>query len=171
MVKTRPYPFILKNLAMTQLQLETSFLLYRQRIFDFCLTCLHNQHDAEDVTMSLFLSLCKTRETIVFETVENYMMTSARNRVIDFKRNQKFLKRVMEQYRDLGENITFQDDSNYILKFIETLPPKIRESFKLRHIYGLNRHQISKIMGSSPITVRNNIAAAMAKINTFIKAQ
>jgi RNA polymerase sigma factor (sigma-70 family) len=172
MVTRGPYPFTLKTLTMTDLQLESAFLLYRKTIFNYCFSCLHNIHDAEDMTMTLFLNLCKKSQDVDFATVENYLVTSAKNLAIDLQRSRKFYQKVKDDVipnEEVQPEVFSVIESKHINELISKLSPKMQEVLTLRHICGYSRIQIAEIMGASQNTVRNNLVAAVSKLKNLAK--
>lgn len=147
---------------MTNKQLETSFLLYYKKVLNFCFGCVHHTQDAEDITMTIFLSLCEKKESIDFETVENYLIRSAKNRVIDIERRQKFINNTYMEIRVFDNNNW--EERLHAMSIVSKLPKKMRQSITLFHIHGYSREEVAAIIKKSPNTVRNNIAAGISKL-------
>lgn len=147
---------------MTISQFETAFQRHYKPILFFCHKCLRNQHDAEDTAMSVFLTLFEKLDSIRFETVQNYLVISARNKVVDFQRREKRFKNIVIEVKEF--DIDHRDDLQHLIKMIDQLPEKMKEGVLLQYVHGYSREEIAAMLNKSPNTVRNNNAAAMLKL-------
>jgi RNA polymerase sigma-70 factor, ECF subfamily len=129
-------------------------------IFRFCLTRVSNREQALDLTQETFLRFWKT--LLDGENVKNgraYLFTVAHHLIIDWYRKKKSISlEGMSDFEDepydvLDEKTTdsmgLGAEGRFVLKKINELAPKYKESVYLRFIENLTPQEIGKILNIS----------------------
>ena len=155
-----------------------------QRIYQFALRILRNEHDAEDVVQEIFMRLWDKRDEFeVIKSIEAYSFRMTRNLCLDK------LKKMKPRYYDDREpdsarydeadpspdpagSLELKDARERLNHMIETLPEQQRTLLQLRDIEGFEYDEISEITGMEINTIRVGISRARKKLKESIfKAQ
>ena len=123
---------------------------------------LGRAEDVQDVIQDLFAELWVKREVLTLTTgLANYLFTATRNRSL----NLIYKRRKETSYLDSLDE--FISEGNYVIdiqirekefqeliqKEVDSLPPRMREVFKLSREEGLSHKQIAERLGTSEHTI------------------
>lgn len=131
-----------------------------------------SKSSAMDIVQDCFVKLWEVREQIDPEqSLKAYVYRMVKNRAINLLRDNR------PEFSGLEEVITtvsadtevFEAEENNILiksltKWIDELPERQQEAFKLSRFEGLSHDEIAEIMDVSPRTVNNHIVAALKSL-------
>ena len=121
------------------------------------------------------MKVWENRERIEIQTsVQNYLYSSVRNRMIDHIRSSKKRNQIKEviEVNDVEDNP--DDIQSYlirqeILKSLDKLKPKMRRIFSLSKIEGLTYSEIASYLNISKRAVEDNVARALRLLKDDLK--
>ncbi|GAA4178851.1 RNA polymerase sigma-70 factor [Sphingobacterium ginsenosidimutans] len=123
---------------------------------------LGRAEDVQDLIQDLFTELWVKREVLTLTTgLANYLFTAIRNRSLNliYKRRKEapYLDSLQEFIREGNYLIDLQirekEFQELIQKEVESLPPRMKEVFKLCREEGLSHKQIAERLGTSEHTI------------------
>ena len=148
--------------------------LYRRHydaVFRYCVHRLFERHTAEDITAEVFLKVVENLDSFKGdeEQFRNWLYKVASNAVRDntrrTARRDGLLKRAREQVNvqvvDCGES---SEKLALLRKAMFSLKPRYQTIITLRFFENLKLTEIAEVLGSSPGTVRSQLARALAKL-------
>jgi len=159
-------------------QAQTSYnafaLLYRRHydaVFKYCVHRLFDRHLAEDVTSQVFLKVVEKFHDFKGDERQfrNWLYKIATNFVNDQMRKSARQKTALSIFQEKS-NITNsnREDSSAKLAVLKqamlTLKPRYQTIITLRFFENLKLTEIAEVLGSSPGTVRSQLARALAKL-------
>jgi RNA polymerase sigma-70 factor (ECF subfamily) len=165
-------------------QARTSYnafaLLYRRHydaIFKYCAHRLFDRHLAEDMTSQVFLKVVEKFHS--FEGGErqfrSWLYTIATNVVNQHLRKsarQKASLKILEEQSNIKNSPS--EDCTVKLAILKramlTLKPRYQTIITLRFFENLKLTEIAEVLGSSPGTIRSQLARALAKLRKKISA-
>jgi RNA polymerase sigma factor (sigma-70 family) len=159
-------------------QAQTSYnafaLLYRRHydaVFKYCVHRLFNRHLAEDVTSQVFLKVVEKFHDFNGNERQfrNWLYKITTNIINNQMRKSARQKTALNIFRERS-NITNnnREDSSAKLAVLKkamlTLKPRYQTIITLRFFENLKLTEIAEVLGSSPGTVRSQLARALAKL-------
>lgn len=157
--------------------------LYQVKVFNICISLLHNIHDAEDVTQEVFMEvLLHTGDFRGDSNIGTWIYRIAVNRSLNFIRSSK--KR--RWWKQLDDFLTFsgsekaepfvlqqqmeENEQKLILqKAIDALPEKQRSAFTLNKIDDFSYLDVAEIMNLSHSAVESLIHRARLNLQKSLK--
>ena len=147
----------------------------------FAARALGDLDAAHDVCQEVFIRVWQEREDMgrAPELLRAYLYRTARNLVIDELRKRTVRSHAtgLEYHRyhgrlpDPDERLAAAEVGDAIAAALDALPPRRRDAFVLAYLHGLSYNEVAHIMGTSPATVKNQIAAALAHLRTALAPQ
>jgi len=149
-------------------------LLYRRHydaVFKYCVHRLFDRHLAEDVTSQVFLKVVEKFHDFKGDERQfrNWLYTIATNFVNNQMRKSARRKTALSIFQEKS-NITSgsSEDSSAKLATLKqamlTLKPRYQTIITLRFFENLKLKEIAEVLGSSPGTIRSQLARALAKL-------
>lgn len=144
----------------------TLYTRYFDRVYGYLRVALRDQHEAEDVTQQVFLSVLESlaeyeRRRAPFRA---WLFTLVRNRAVDHLRRQGRVElnasAELERRREPpGAEEPFANGLDWIsdrelMLFVERLPVAQRQVLVLRYILDLTHAEIATVLGRTPTDVR-----------------
>ena len=160
------------------MQAQTSYnafaLLYRRHydaIFKYCVHRLFDRHLAEDISSQVFLKVVEKFNSFKGDERQfrNWLYKIATNFVNQHMRKSARHKKALSIFQEQS-NITNSapEDSSVRLTILKqsmlTLKPRYQTIITLRFIENLKLTEIAEVLGSSPGTIRSQLARALAKL-------
>jgi RNA polymerase sigma-70 factor (ECF subfamily) len=148
--------------------------LYRRHydaIFRYCVHRLFDRHIAEDITAEVFLKVVENLGRfrgdekqfrnwlyrIATNTINNHLRKTVRRNTL--------LKTAYEQTDRQGTNCGESSEKLALLRgAVLSLRPKYQTVITLRFFENLKLTEVAEVVGSSPGTVRSQLARALAKL-------
>ena len=152
--------------------------LYRSHydaVFRYCVHRLFERQAAEDVTSDVFLKVVENIHSfrgnerqfrnwlyrIATNAVNNYLRkTARRNRLLKVAREQ-----ADSRVADCGESA---EKLTLLREAVFSLKPRYQTVITLRFFENLKLTEIAEVLGSSPGTVRSQLARALAKLRKVL---
>jgi RNA polymerase sigma-70 factor (ECF subfamily) len=149
---------------------EEIFSKYSNKLYQFSISYLKSEEDAEEIVQDVFLKLWEKRQEIRTETsFQSYLFTITLN----FIKRHFNRKARADQYKhelatqffeanDQAESaITYQDLLNKLEVLIDQLPEKRKQIFIERKQHDKPVKQIAEELGITPKTVENQLTRAL----------
>lgn len=156
------------------------FYKYSEHLYAFALSITRSNFAAEEITQLVFLKVWEKREQIDLSlTFKSFLFTIAYNETISWLRSEKSKNRIIHEFFQSSDQtsnetefaVEFNDIEKMAVRFIEALPDKRREIFKLSREQGLSTKEIARELGISEKTVENQMSSALKylrkKLNHF----
>ncbi len=148
--------------------------LYRRHydaVFRYCVHRLFDRHMAEDITAEVFLKVVGNLHRFKGDKQQfsNWLYKVASNTVNDYlrktARRNGFLKRAREQANSQVANCGESAEKLAALReAMFELKPRYQTIITLRFFENLKLTEIAEVLGSSPGTIRSQLARALAKL-------
>lgn len=134
---------------------------------------------ANDLAQDAFVRLWEGRAALRRASIGPYLYSVVHNLSIDELRRRAVRGRQLVGLRATlfarsaagpAEDLDRRELGAAIDGALNTLPPRRREVFVLAYVHCLSYHEIAEIVGISPATVKNHIAAALAGIRKELRS-
>lgn len=159
---------------------ESLFRLHYTELCRYALKLTRNEQVAEEVVQEVFVSFWERRNEItITHSVKSYLVSSVRNRSINYLKLQLPKDRKKEDIEehnmgasvdDTSSGIEYKELYDLIQYAITTLPQKCRAIFILSREEGLTYQQIADQLDLSLKTVENQMGIALKKLRLVLKA-
>lgn len=154
------------------------FERYAPRIFQFSLSYLKNQADAEELVQDVFLKIWEKRETLdQSKNIKSFIFKVAVNTIYDFIRH----KNIENAFNDFAR-VNFETNSNNtwhtvifdemtanLVEMIAKLPVQQQRIFQLSKDEGLTNEEIAAKLNLSKRTVENHLYRAISFLKVNFK--
>jgi RNA polymerase sigma-70 factor (ECF subfamily) len=131
------------------------YLRYKDNVYGYVLSFVHDQHDAEDITQHVFLKLMSVIDKYRAREVPftSWLLRVARNAALDHIRRRRDVL-----CEDVYEATHQNDDSGSdhrrgLQQALGTLPDEQRNVIVLRHLAGLTPGEIATHMGRTESSI------------------
>jgi len=125
----------------------------------------------EEVVQEVFIKLWEERDVLRIESIKTYLYTSARNRMLNYIRDEKRRNTLLEQWvqhetekRRGDECFDIEEFTQRVQHVIDTLPDKCKTIFNLSKKEMLTYKQIAERLEISVKTVETQMGIALRKI-------
>ena len=149
--------------------------VYSCRLYNFALSILKSNQDAEEVVQNTFFKIWEKRHTLnsnhafksfMFAIAYNVTVDMLRERLKEKKYRENILVKAIANY-NMEETIEFGDLLEQVDKIVNELPQRKNEIYHLSRIDHLSYDQIAEKLNISVKTVENSINFSM----NFIKSR
>ena len=147
------------------------FRHFYARLVPFACKYVKSKASAADIVQESFVKLWQKRQTLdPNRSIKAYLYQMVRNRSLNYIRDhskeevglEPLQKRGIPSDSDGHESKTTSSELPEVLtQWIEELPNRQREAFKLSRFEGLDHEEVAEVMDISPNTVNNHIVAAL----------
>jgi len=154
------------------------FNAFSQQIFRYIYIRTHDEELANDITQTTFMKTYQKIESIGHEKEKSYIMTIAKNLLIDHYRTRKIYVEYDEtspscnplQYKsDSIENILAkEEDSKFINKILDNLEDEDAEIIRLRAVLDWSYTEISEYLKQNEAAIRKRYSRALEKLREII---
>lgn len=169
--------------AGNQLAAKELVDLYQVKVYNICVSLLHNVHDAEDITQEVFMEvLLHTADFRGEAQLGTWIYRIAVNRSLNFIRSNK--KR--RWWKQIDEFLSFSENESYepsttpqqmeeseqkliLQKAIDKLPEKQRIAFTLNKIDDFSYLDVAEIMNMSHSAIESLIHRARMNLQKSLK--
>jgi RNA polymerase sigma-70 factor (ECF subfamily) len=158
--------------------LDELYNYYYPRLYSFAKRFLKVEDDINDILQDVFIKLWENRKNIKnVETFNAWIFTITKNAVITYFRTKtklvEFESRVREMAISEGyftdTTIEYEEMKEKVGLFIELLPEKRRQIFKLSREQGLSNKEIAGQLGISVKTVEDHIMHSIRFLKNNLK--
>ena len=147
------------------------FRHFYARLVPFACKYVKSKASAADIVQESFVKLWQKRETLdPNRSIKAYLYQMVRNRSLNYIRDHSKEKVGLEplQKRGIPAADNGQESKepkgelpDFLAQWINELPSRQQEAFKLSRFEGLDHEEVAEVMGISPNTVNNHIVAAL----------
>ena len=157
---------------------EVIFHQYYNLLCNLVYRIVNCQHEAEEIVSEVYCKLWANRKTMrVDVSLKALLVTSAKNRSIDHLRKRKKIKNFnVEGYQNSRQPIEspeyamiYHEFSDHLESWIEDLPPKGKQIFKMSRDSGLKYHEIASQLGISIKTVETHMRRSLINLRGKLK--
>ena len=144
---------------------------YNRRVFQFAISILKKQEDAEEIVQEVFFKVWEKRDTLsehlsfksfLFTITYNTSITLIRKKIKE-SRYVEYLHKIQVQ-PDMdgpGTDIEYKELKKKVEETIDKLPKRQREIYLLSREEGLSYREIASQLGISVNTVENHMVKAL----------
>jgi len=154
--------------------------IYDLYYYDLCRFLNYYTRDIcaiEEIVQDLFTSLWEERAKIEIEYIKTYLYKGARNRMLNFLRDDSNRKDLMGQWaksvyenREATDCIDRDKFRSTLKAAVDILPEKCKEIFLLSREHKLSYKEIAQVKSISVKTVENQMGIAFRKIRDYFSA-
>lgn len=144
---------------------------WSRKVFYYFLQKTENEDNAKELTQQVFIKLWKYRGSLLPElTIDQQIFQKARLIYIDFLRRQatqrKYFWGSLEDAPEIPVFNTVSDleSRENIRTSLNSLPPKMRKVFELKHLHGYSYKEIAEYLGITIKTVDNHLLKATSHL-------
>lgn len=157
---------------------EQLFKRYAPRIFNFSLTYLKNNADAEELVQDVFMKVWEKRVTLdAGQNIKAYLFKIAVNTIYDFIRrknietsfNEFTLANSQNSSNSTWDTVVYNEMQTRINNLISEMPEQRRRVFHLSKKKGLTNDQIAQKLNLSKRTVENQLYRAISFLKENLK--
>lgn len=150
------------------------FNLYFQTLYQYSVSFLKSEHDAEDVVQEVFIRLWLSRENITAEnSLKSFLFTATRNLLIT-RFNQRLNAPAFEDYLDYCNSLGREDDSRleyeeFMTRLdlcISELPPHQQKVVRMSKIEQLGNKEIADRLGINEQSVKNSLSLGLKHVRS-----
>jgi len=138
--------------------------------------------DPEDIVQESYARLIQYQKTGPVVNCRAFLFVTARNLALNHIRRAGYENRSVLSGEFLYENVCTEipsprqslaktEEVALLMEAISNLPPKCRQVFTLRKIYGLSQREIAKRMGISVNTVGNHAVMGLNKCREYFESK
>lgn len=156
---------------------ESIYNKYADKIFNVSKGFHLDQEEAEEIVQEVFLALWECKSLLNENLSLNaFLLTITKNKIINFQkkkinelhRNRDFI-RYNSPTCSTENDVILNDLKKFAFQFIDSLPSRNRQIFRLSREEGLKNEEIASLLKISSRTVENNIYQAEKAIRLFLK--
>lgn len=135
------------------------------------------QLDLEDVVQESYLRVLQAYEHGSVGSPKAFLFATARNLALDRLRSHAIsrtdsleeieLLHVLDERDGVPETVARRQELELLTAAIQSLPPRCRQVFTLRKLYGLSQRAIAEQLGISESTVSNQLIIGIEKCTDF----
>ncbi|MES2331191.1 MAG: sigma-70 family RNA polymerase sigma factor [Bacteroidota bacterium] len=141
---------------------------YWKLLYNAIFQRLKNAEQAQDIVQDVFADLWHRRGTVEIDNIGGYLQTACKFQVYKIVSRKKAGPAFFELFEMMGggsyeaeEKIRQKDLLVLVAKWIDTLPEKRRNIFKMHYVDGLSSQEIAEKLHLSPKTVRNQLGNSL----------
>ena len=136
---------------------------YSGRVFQYLNAKTRNAADSEDLLQKVFFKIHESKHLYKERfTFEQWLFVIARTTLLDHFRSSG---RHMRKIEAFAENLNASDDQkDYDLGFLETLPKEQQEILNLKFIDELSYLEMANVLGKSEVSLRKSVSRLIGKI-------
>lgn len=157
--------------------LESLMRRYESRIYHFVLKLLRSAELAEEITQDIFIKLWESRAELEnIDSLSAWLYTVSRNRSFNALKELAARNLREEKYAmmadgevDGEQEIVYRNLQQVMAGFVDTLPPKRKEIFRLKTEQGLTTEEISQQLNISPHTVKNQLSQSYLTLRRLME--
>jgi RNA polymerase sigma-70 factor (family 1) len=152
--------------------------LYWDALNRYALRLVGDRDAANDMAQEAFVRLWEGRAVLRSASVGSYLYRVVHNLSVDELRKRAVRVRWLARLEESlfapaapgpAEEFDRRELGTAIDRALNTLPPRRREVFIMAYVHSLSYHEIADIVGISPATVKNHIAAALAGVRKELR--
>jgi len=154
------------------------FDFYYERFFRIAHYYLHNNENAEEVVMDVFVKFWKRRKKLPeIINLNNYVYSAVKNQSLNFLRKNRIDTQSLDQYTS-SELIEYAEPENLFLgkelakeleKTVKNLPPRCQLIYRMIREDGLKYKEVAEALDISLKAIENQMLIAMKRIRSVLE--
>lgn len=158
------------------------FMQYFPKVKGYIFALVNNEEIAKDFAQDIFVYIWEHRDRLLeIDRMEAYLCRMASNMVLQYIRHEKVvadymakksysdLRKEVLQSLDIESSIDANDMALLIWQYVETMPSRRKEIFKMSRYEGIKTDEIAETLGISKKTVENMLSLALSDIRKYVK--
>jgi RNA polymerase sigma-70 factor (ECF subfamily) len=149
-------------------EFETVFRRHYDGMFRLARKMLGDDAESKDVVSDVFAHLLDSGKDLRTDTLQNYLLTSVRNRCINLLVKKQRTQAVVV---DLNTENTDRELLDDMYHYIDgQLPPLSQQVLRLRYQQGLKYREIAEALQVSEVTVHNHLSQSLKQLKDHFKS-
>lgn len=154
------------------------YVRYWSRIFNLVRKKLQSHENAAEIVQDIFLDIWERRETLEIGSVDRYLFTAAKYKILNqLRRNLEKPQYWDQSLEDVSthidqradNNIELEDLHNALEHALSNLPAKTRDIFRLNRLENQSVREISASMRIPERTVEYHITQSIRKLRLHLR--
>ncbi|MCY4170562.1 MAG: RNA polymerase sigma-70 factor [Bacteroidetes bacterium] len=153
------------------------FELLHKNLIRFCWRYTQDEETSRDIVQDVFVTLWEKRSTLDPEkSLVALMYTMVRNKSINLFRDTRYSDRLdsdetlVQTDPEPDEQVNLDMLEAHVKQWIDALPPRRRQAFKLSRFEGLSHTEIAEVMNLAPRTVSTHVMLALRDLRLKLQA-
>lgn len=153
------------------------FEIFWDKVYFYLVKKTKDTEAAKDLTQMVFIKVWKYRQTLSGEIALNEQVFRKTKQVfIDWLRQEIRRRERIAQAVNLSEVVASENKENQVeikndvFTALSALPPKRKEIFELKYIYGYSYKEIAEVLGISAKTVDSQLLKANMQLRKALQA-
>ncbi|WP_194851157.1 RNA polymerase sigma-70 factor [Nonlabens antarcticus] len=148
---------------------------HAKRMLVYANSILSNTAATEDIVQNIFIGLWSKRTTIQIDNVSSYLFRAVKFQIFKYFRDQKFTTEdltrlnILDISIDSFKKMEYDDLERSIHIYIEELPPRCNQIFKMSRFEYMSNKDIADQLGISIQAVKNQIGKALTHVKNHLK--
>lgn len=134
------------------------------RLYYYALHIVNDEEAAKDILNDVFVALWKNIETFKENNFNAYLMTSVRNRAVDFLRHHVLQHQYTEEYLHSAEQFyaDYSDEKDKLVEeMMSQLSPPTDQILEMCYLRRMKYAEVAEALDISPNTVKKHIVKAL----------
>lgn len=144
------------------------------RLYYYALHIVNDEEAAKDILNDVFVALWKNIETFKENNFNAYLMTSVRNRAVDFLRHHVLQHQYTEEYLHSAEQFyaDYSDEKDKLVEeMMSQLSPPTDQILEMCYLKRMKYAEVAEILDISPNTVKKHIMKALKTLRELYKGK
>jgi RNA polymerase sigma-70 factor (ECF subfamily) len=149
-------------------EFETIFRRHYDEMFRLARKMLGDDAESKDVVSDVFAHLLSSSKNLRADTLQNYLLTSVRNRCINLLVKKQRTQAVVVDLNVENTDGGLLDDMYHYID--GQLPPLSQQVLRLRYQQGLKYREIAETLQVSEVTVHNHLSQSLKQLKDHFKS-
>lgn len=158
---------------MEEMVFKQLVFCYRDSMYRFACSLLHNDTEAQDIVQSVMLKLWQQRNLMTgLANKKGYVMKAVKNECLNKMQQLKNASRHLSLAgagQPVSEHKNHGNITQLIHGFMDTLPQKQKMVMLLRDVEELDNQEIAELLDMEENAVRTNLARARQKVRDWLQ--
>lgn len=144
------------------------------RLYYYALHIVNDEEAAKDILNDVFVALWKNIETFKENNFNAYLMTSLRNRAVDFLRHHVLQHQYTEEYLYTAEQFyaDYSDEKDKLVEeMMSQLSPPTDQILEMCYLKRMKYAEVAEALDISPNTVKKHIVKALKTLRERYKGK
>lgn len=158
------------------------FMRFYPKVKGYIFALVNDEEISKDLAQDIFVYIWEHRDRLLeIDKIEAYIFRMASNMVLQYIRHEKVIadyvvkqsysekRKELLSSSDLESDIDANDMALLIWQYVETMPSRRKEIFKMSRYDGVKTDEIAEKLGISKKTVENMLSLALSDIKQYVK--
>ena len=158
------------------------FMRFLPKVKGDIFALVNDEEISKDLAQDIFVYIWEHRDRLLeIDKIEAYIFRMASNMVLQYIRHEKVIadyvvkqsysekRKELLSSSDLESDIDANDMALLIWQYVETMPSRRKEIFKMSRYDGVKADEIAEKLGISKKTVENMLSLALSDIKQYVK--